>query len=314
MGTSTKGIVFFDLDDTLIHSATLDREKIVPSFPGFVTALSFQNPAQSMLTFVRPFALSLLHAVHRLGFQVAFWSAGDPSYVHAVVETLVETARANDLILRPSMVIALDQSASVWVRVRGRRRGGRGRDGDGAASSSTPRVTRLMPAQPHSTYGVIKDMAALHARLRLDVPLDNCLLVDNLPHKAPHTLRVPPFGPDTGIVDTALYRLALWFEKHAATGKTFAQRRPPKLAKAKWEADRFYAPDLKREGADPAQTEWKKGDVGFVRDKSRVVPVRSVRVRKSAKVVNESTRKVSRKTVDVNGGKVFVKRLRATLL
>lgn len=283
--------VLFDLDDTLISSVILNHDgasAIVPSFGGFVTA--FCIGSTPCITFVRPFALTLLRTVFNLGYNVGVWSAGSPPYVRAISKRLARAGRELDESFGPlCCVIALDQERMRWVDVNGRE-------------------GRVICAARAGGLKHLPEVARHHPFLR-SISLDDVLLVDNLPHLRAHTLRVPPFSADNAVRDTTLFRLSKWFEKHRRGNASFSQRREPALARAEWERN-ATAPDL-----GSIAHRWRKGDVAF-RWRDDAMPVEAVRISRGAKVVDASTRTVrdDREVVLTNGERMRALDLRHMLL
>lgn len=72
----SRGLVIFDLDETLIRSVRVPLERN-PDFK-----------IEHLNVYIRPYVGELLEAVSR-SFDVAVWSAGSPLYVRTIVDSVV---------------------------------------------------------------------------------------------------------------------------------------------------------------------------------------------------------------------------------
>lgn len=203
---SKGSVILFDLDDTLIVSASPDSPPAAfASHTGYATVVDARGA--KLLVAVRPFTLAAIATLTEAGFVVGFWSAGSPSYVTAIVERLVAAVRHMQVIKRarkggvvagedmavnlfqPAAVIALDHSSGVWVRDLVLER-------LGTETASRSRYLAVAPALFLPTQGIVKDparIAALHPRLQANG--ERLLLIDNLTHDPNYTLRVEDFVP-----------------------------------------------------------------------------------------------------------------------
>lgn len=290
----SKSLVLLDLDDTLVFTDTMSSP-VVPSHEGFVMVTQMGGDARHpvhALTYVRPFALTLMHTLHRLGYAVGVWSAGSPPYVADIVRALEAAAKSEGKAVPLVTVIALD--GTQWVRVDPR-----------------TRRTRALLSAGSSGGVVVKDMAALLAAVP-SLPRDT-VLIDNIRH-GPGTIKIPPFERHEASRDTVLWRLSKWFAKHASSGKALSERRDPNLARQAWqraEVAPAVAPPL-------VPPRWHRGERAFIQDKRVLLGAVPVKVTRGVRTLTPHNARLRSDAAEVTIGnqtkRVPVRQLRRSLL
>lgn len=292
--STPRGLVLFDLDDTLIHSSVINASApVLATYPGFATVISFDGKTH-MFVAVRPFALTLICALHRAGWGVGFWSAGSPPYVRAIVERLVQAAVAGvhgvhaTPTFRPLVVVALDHDRNTWVRVQcgGKRR------------TTTDLYAATMG---HSQGAVVKEVAKLRQHHSLVRPFAHVILIDNLPHDVTNTIRLPAFDPTHCGQDLVLYRLGILLDAFSRAKRTVDPAKVTTLLlKRSWEKKHYTAPPLKKTAMAPDAV--RKGERLFMRTRqSAACPLGVCEVRSAgaATLINHDTKTYATQSVPV---------------
>lgn len=195
---SSRGVILFDLDDTLVCSTPVTSQRpVIMTFNGYGTVVHVGGVDHFVA--IRPFALSSITLLHEAGFRVGFWSAGSPLYVSQIVARLIagirymQTLRNNkrsapQTPFTPVAVISLDHASGCWYRDMYL---------EGLASAGTPysciSKKAFMPNAPITKF--MKDVAKGHEQLAPALLAQNIVLIDNLPHDPTFTIHFKAFVP-----------------------------------------------------------------------------------------------------------------------
>jgi hypothetical protein len=199
---SSRGVILFDLDDTLICSTPVTPQRpVIMTFTGYGTVVHVGGVDHFVA--IRPFALSSLTLLHEAGFKVGFWSAGSPPYVSQIVARLIAGIRYMQTLRKrtqtqdrfvaftPVAVISLDHASGCWYRDVTLESGGGG--GAGAAQYKCLSRKAFLPGTPIIKY--MKDVARHHENLATALAEQNIVLIDNLAHDPTFTIHFKAFVP-----------------------------------------------------------------------------------------------------------------------
>lgn len=194
---STRGVILFDLDDTLVCATPITNQRpVIMTFNGYGTVVHVAGVDHFVA--IRPFALSSITLLHEAGFRVGFWSAGSPQYVTQIVSRLVSGIRYMQTLRRrpsnsssapftPVAVISLDHGSGCWYRdlhLEGRARATEYRCVNPKGFAPKSQIIKYM-----------EDVAKYHDQLAPALAAQNIVLIDNLPHDPAFTIHFQDFVP-----------------------------------------------------------------------------------------------------------------------